>query len=237
MVLSENGFNFIKSHEGCRLQAYRDVGGTLTIGWGHTSGVTEGMTITQEQADAMFKADLQVYVGRVNIYADVYNFNQNQFDALVSFCYNIGNIKGLTNNGTLNRDLIPERMKAYCTCKGSVIPSLVNRRNDEVALWYTPVKGASQKSNEEIAQEVIAGKWGNGEDRRVRLASAGYDYGVIQHLVNTSKDLPTRISDKTIAVECIQGKWGNGNERRRRLIEAGYNYTKIRKLINSMLMH
>ena len=234
MVLSENGFNFIKSHEGCRLQAYRDVGGTLTIGWGHTSGVTEGMIITQEQADEMFKNDLQIYIDRVNIYADVYNFNQNQFDALVSFCYNIGNIKGLTNNGTLNRDLIPERMKAYCTCKGVVVPGLVNRRNDEVALWYTPVKGAEQKSNEEIAQEVIAGKWGNGEDRRIRLASAGYDYSVIQHLVNT---MCTRKSDKTIAIECIQGKWGNGKERKRRLTEAGYDYSHIQKIINSMLMH
>lgn len=234
MVLSENGFNFIKSHEGCRLQAYRDVGGTLTIGWGHTSGVTDGMVITQEQADDMFKNDLQVYVDRVNAYADIYNLNQNQFDALVSFCYNIGNIKGLTNNGTLNRDLIPERMKAYCTCKGVVVPGLVNRRNDEVNLWFTPVKGAEQKSNEEIAQEVLAGKWGNGDDRRVRLASAGYDYGVIQHLVNT---MYNRKSDKTIAVECIQGKWGNGKERKRRLAEAGYDYGHIQKIINSMLMH
>lgn len=234
MVLSENGFNFIKAHEGCRLQAYRDVGGTLTIGWGHTSGVTEGMTITQKQADDIFKSDLQVYVDRVNIYADVYNLNQNQFDALVSFCYNIGNIKGLTNNGTLNKDLIPERMKAYCNCKGVVVQGLVNRRNDEVALWYAPVKGATQKSNEEIAQEVVAGKWGNGDERRVRLASAGYDYNVIQHLVNT---MCNRKNDKTIAVECIQGKWGNGKERKRRLAEAGYDYNHIQKIINSMLMH
>ena len=132
MYLSENGFNFIKAHEGCRLTAYRDVGGTLTIGWGHTSGVTEGMTITQEQADNMFKEDLQTYIDRVNCYADIYNLNQNQFDALVSFCYNVGNIKGLTCSGTINRDMIPERMKGYITCKGNTIQGLINRRNDEV---------------------------------------------------------------------------------------------------------
>lgn len=237
MQISENGKKLIKGFESCRLTAYRDAGGTLTIGWGHTgSDVKEGMTITQEQANALFDNDIQKFVDAVDKYTCVYHFNQNEFDALVSFCYNIGNIKGLTCNGTINKDMIPEYMKGYVNCKGQRLQGLVNRRNAEVSLWYTPVKNNATKTNEEVAQEVIAGKWGNGEDRRVRLASAGFDYAEIQHLVNNMLGA-NRKSDKTVAIECVQGKWGNGKERKQRLTEAGYDYAHIQKIINSMLNH
>lgn len=93
---------------------------------------------------------------------------------------------------------------------------------------------ASKKSNEEIANEVIAGKWGNGNDRKTRLQNAGYDYNTIQSIVN-QKLGASKKSNETIANEVVAGKWGNGNDRKTKLTNAGYNYEEIQKLVNQKL--
>ena len=90
----------------------------------------------------------------------------------------------------------------------------------------------SKKSNEEIANEVIAGKWGNGTDRKNKLTNAGYDYNTIQKLVNQKL---SKKSNEEIAKEVIKGKWGNQPERQKRLEEAGYNYKEIQKIVNERL--
>lgn len=90
----------------------------------------------------------------------------------------------------------------------------------------------SKKSNEEIANEVIAGQWGNGNDRKNKLTSAGYDYETIQNIVNQKL---SKKSNEEIATEVIKGKWGNQPERQKRLEEAGYNYKEIQKIVNERL--
>lgn len=102
----------------------------------------------------------------------------------------------------------------------------------------TPTK----KSNQVIVDEVIAGKWGNGDDRANRLKKAGYNFNEIQKLVNdkllgkkpTAKPT-TKKSNETIAKEVIDGKWGNGNDRVNKLKKAGYDYNAIQKLVNKKL--
>lgn len=91
---------------------------------------------------------------------------------------------------------------------------------------------SNKKSNEEIANEVIQGKWGNGGDRKNRLTNAGYDYEAIQNIVNQKL---SKKSNEEIATEVIQGKWGNQPERQKRLEEAGYNYKEIQKIVNERL--
>ena len=88
MKTSNNGLQLIKNFEGCRLTAYKCPAGVWTIGYGHTAGVKQGMTITQEQADNYLKSDLVIYENHVNNLNR--SFNQNEFDALVSFTYNCG---------------------------------------------------------------------------------------------------------------------------------------------------
>lgn len=94
-----------------------------------------------------------------------------------------------------------------------------------------PVK----KSNEQIAQEVIAGQWGNGNDRKSRLTAAGYDYSAVQSLVNAKVAAPVKKSNDVIAQEVIDGKWGNGADRMNRLGSAGYDANAIQKLVNQKL--
>ena len=96
----------------------------------------------------------------------------------------------------------------------------------------------SQESKiEELAKEVIQGKWGNGQERKDRLTAAGYDYAKVQGMVNdilhgtTAKDKKL----EEVAKEVIQGKWGNGQERKDRLTAAGYDYSEVQGLVNKML--
>lgn len=102
-----------------------------------------------------------------------------------------------------------------------------------VVKWVADTK----KTNEVIAREVIAGKWGNGDDRKKRLTSAGYNYNTIQNLVNQilNGKSSNRKSDTEIAREVIQGKWGNGTIRKTRLTLAGYNYNNIQAIVNKLL--
>lgn len=92
-----------------------------------------------------------------------------------------------------------------------------------------------KKTVTEIANEVIAGKWSNGEDRKKRLTAAGYNYSEIQKEVNRILTGKTKKSDEEIAREVIKGLWGNGAERRKRITEAGYNYTKIQAIVNKLI--
>ena len=93
-----------------------------------------------------------------------------------------------------------------------------------------------KKSNEQIAEEVIQGKWGNGQDRKIRLQNAGYDYNTIQNIVNQKLGTNTiKKSNEEIANEVIAGKWGNGNDRKNRLTEAGYNYNAVQSIVNAKL--
>lgn len=86
------------------------------------------------------------------------------------------------------------------------------------------------KTSVEIVQEILAGLWGNGDERKAKLTKAGYNYDEIQELVN--KKLANKKSDDEMVAEIKSGKWGNGDERKQRLTQAGYDYNYLQKLVN-----
>ena len=90
------------------------------------------------------------------------------------------------------------------------------------------------KTIDELAREVIEGKWGNGEDRKKRLEKAGYNYNKVQDKVNSMLSTPKK-SIETLAKEVIDGKWGNGTERKNKLEKAGYDYNKVQNKVNEIL--
>ena len=139
--ISDRGLELIKTFEGCSLTAFWDVNG-YAIGYGHHGNVESGDTITQEQADELLKDDLVGnYEMSVNTYDGDYNFNQNEFDALVSFCYNCGaaNLCTLLKNGQATREQISADLPKYNKAGGKVLNGLVNRRNAELALFNEPI--------------------------------------------------------------------------------------------------
>ena len=145
LKISESGLQLLKKFEGCRLVAYWDVNG-YSIGYGHHGAdVTQGMKITQKEAEEYLKKDVAKFEKAVN--ALKYDLNQNQFDALVDFAYNCGagNLKKLTADNTRTLREISGKLTAYCKANGVALAGLVNRRRAEKALFDKPVEdpGAS----------------------------------------------------------------------------------------------
>lgn len=93
----------------------------------------------------------------------------------------------------------------------------------------------SVKSNEQLADEVINGKWGNGADRKNRLTAAGYNYEAVQAIVNERLGKSNLKSLDEIAREVVRGKWGNGSERVKRLTAAGYDAKAVQSRVNNLM--
>ena len=137
MKTSQRGIKLIKQFEGVRLTAYKCPAGVYTIGYGHTCGVKRGMKITEEEASAYLTADLRNSEKAVERYDSVYHWNQNEFDALVSFTFNCGaaNLRSLLRNGRRNRSQIAATLPLYRKAGGKVLKGLERRRAAEKALF------------------------------------------------------------------------------------------------------
>lgn len=142
MSISDRGVELIAKYEGCRLEAYKCPAGIWTIGYGHTAGVQPGQTLpSQEAAKALLKEDLKKYGGHVNNCVKnghiSFPLNQNQFDALTSFCYNCGS--GTLQKLVSGRDAatVAEKLLLYNKGGGKVLPGLVKRREEERALFIS----------------------------------------------------------------------------------------------------
>lgn len=141
MKTSQRGINLIKQFEGVRLTAYKCPAGVYTIGYGHTRGVKRGMKITEEEASAYLTADLLNSEKAVERYDSVYHWNQNEFDALVSFTFNCGaaNLRSLLRNGRRSRSQIAATLPLYRKAGGKVLKGLERRRAAEKSLFLERV--------------------------------------------------------------------------------------------------
>lgn len=139
MKTGNKGIELIKHFEGCELEAYKCPAGVWTIGYGHIKGVHEGMKITEHQAEEMLKSELHEYEGYINDYVTV-PLNQNQFDAMVSWVYNLGggNLRASTLLKVLNAgdyDGVPAQMLRWNKAGGKVLEGLTRRRQAEADLF------------------------------------------------------------------------------------------------------
>jgi lysozyme len=141
MKTSPEGRQFIREWEGCRLNAYQDGGGVWTIGVGHTGQVPPGMHITTDEADLLLAADLQEAEKAVNGAVRT-PLNSAQFDALVSFTFNVG--KSAFSGSTLLKKLnagdftgAADEFPRWSHDNGQVVQGLLNRRNAERTLFLS----------------------------------------------------------------------------------------------------
>ncbi|MGO4738667.1 lysozyme [Bosea sp. 2KB_26] len=147
--ISDEGLALIKRWEGCRLTAYRDVAGVLTIGYGSTGAhVRPGMKITQAEADQLLVKDLARFERAVETLVKV-PLNEGQFAALVSFAFNVG--EGAFAKSTLLKRLnagnyaaVPRELMKWVNAGGKKVEGLVNRRAAEGGLW---ARGSHVSSN------------------------------------------------------------------------------------------
>jgi len=139
LKISQRGIDLIKRFEGCELEAYQDLVGKWTIGYGHTKEVSEGMRITKDQAEHMLTEELKEFEGYINNYVFV-DLEQNQFDALTSWVYNLGptNLRNSTMLKVLNAGKyteVPYQMKRWNRAGGRVSKGLTRRREAEARLF------------------------------------------------------------------------------------------------------
>jgi len=146
MKTSSHGIKLIKRFEGCELEAYKDLVGVWTIGYGHTSmagppKVEPGMKITQAEAEDILVRDLVKYETGVSKALTKVPM-QNQFDAMISLCYNIG-VAGFSKSSIVrhfnagNVELAANSFLLWKKAGGKVVQGLVNRRTAERELFLT----------------------------------------------------------------------------------------------------
>lgn len=222
MSTSSSGVNLIKKYESCRLKAYDDlqpsvtltkdtvIKGRLTIGYGHTGSVDGkaiawNTQITQAKADELLKGDLSYFENSVNSFASNNNIKlkQCQFDALVSFSYNVGTkwmsgtstLKKYLTNGISNYsdDEIVNAFSMWNKSGGSILTGLTRRRREEAAFFLNNSAAANYKK----------GKYITGTTLNVR-EGPGTKYNQV------SKNGKKLVLDpeKTITITKIEGYWG-----------------------------
>lgn len=180
MKTSKTALDQIAKYEGIRLKAYKCPAGVWTIGVGHTGGVTEGMTITHDQAMAYFADDIKASERSVEKLG--MELTQGQFDALVSFCYNCGagNLKKLCTGRTKKQ--IADAIPLYNKGGGKVLAGLVKRRAWERGLFAEGLDDAPQATRPTNPYPV--------PDKPLRRGSRGVTVRWLQReLVNHGYDI------------------------------------------------
>ena len=146
LQISQKGLNLIKEFEGCKLEAYKCPAGVWTIGYGTTDSdysitktkIKAGLKISKQQAEKWLRQSLnKIYCPKVNKYNNKYHWTQNEFDAMVSFAYNLGSIDQLTANGKRTKKEIAEKMLLYNKANNQVLEGLVRRRKAEQKLFLS----------------------------------------------------------------------------------------------------
>ena len=165
MKISEKGLALIKEFEGCQLTAYQDEVGVWTIGYGITNAdksitgttIKKGLKITKEKAEEWLRECLNKrYAPLISKYDTRYGWNQNEFDALVSFAFNIGSIDQLTANGSRSKSVISNKLLEYNKAGGKVYAGLMRRRKAERDLFLTPVPKREPVEDERRREPGVA---------------------------------------------------------------------------------
>lgn len=190
------------------------------------TGIKPLIYIQKSAMNAVKKAGYGLWVAQYPDYVETgyqkHPWNEGAYNCLLRQYTSVGKLPGYNGSLDLNKAYISAASWRKLATKAVKIAAI------------KPVK----KSVNTIAREVLAGKWGNGTDRKSRLTKAGYDYNKVQAAVNKLVKASQMSEDKIInavAHEVIAGKWGNGQERIDRLKAAGYDPDKIQKRVNELM--
>ncbi len=190
------------------------------------TGIKPIIYIQKSAMDAVKKAGYSLWVAQYPDYNETgyqeHPWNEGAYNCLIRQYTSVGKLSGYNGNLDLN--------KAYISAASW------NKQAGKVKT--TSASTTAKKSINTLAREVLAGKWGNGTDRKARLTKAGYDYNKVQAAVNKLVKASQMSADNVVnavAHEVIAGKWGNGQERVDRLKAAGYNPTMIQNKVNEIL--
>lgn len=190
------------------------------------TGIKPLIYIQKSAMSAVKKAGYGLWVAQYPDYVETgyqeHPWNEGKYNCLIRQYTSVGKLSGYSGSLDLN--------KAYI--------SAASWNKQAGKAKTTSASTTVKKSVNTLAKEVLAGKWGNGTDRKNRLTKAGYDYAKVQSAVNKLVKASQMSEDKVInavAHEVIAGKWGNGQERIDRLKAAGYDPDNIQKRVNELI--
>lgn len=190
------------------------------------TGIKPIIYVQKSAMSAVKKAGYGLWVAQYPDYVETgyqeHPWNEGAYNCLLRQYTSVGKLSGYGGSLDLNKAYISAASWHKLSTKAVKTATI------------KPVK----KSANTIAREVLAGKWGNGTDRKARLTKAGYDYNKVQAAVNKLVKASQMTQDKIInavAHEVIAGRWGNGQERINRLKAAGYDPDKIQKRVNELM--
>ena len=197
MKISENGLNLIISFEGFSPKSTKAVKTEkyYTIGYGHYGkDVDENQIITKEDALLLLKKDIKRFETKVMKYNNCYNFTQNEFDALVSFAYNVGNVDQLTAKGARTKKEIADAMLLYIKSGGNVLDGLRKRRIRERELFlkcstsnfYPKYNGASKDIDIVLSSIGVESSFYGNYKKRIPLAKVN---GIKHYTGNLSDNI------------------------------------------------
>lgn len=247
MKINKEGLELIKSFEGFYSRAYPDPAygwDVPTIGYGTTNsdkaitGVTikRGMTISKETATEWLEKSVnKKYAPLVEKYQKIYNFNENQFSALVSFAYNVGSIDKLTDYGTRSIATIRKKILEYNKANGKVLNGLTRRRKAELALFDKPVpKPAKIKYTGTLPSFPLLRSYYKNGDGIIRLKI------YTTQIKRTQKALNWALSGvKGYKPISVDGEYGNATEKAVRLFQSKYKFKDVNgkwgKLCNAQM--
>lgn len=144
------------------------------------------------------------------------------------------NLKGVTDPQKFVENI---KADGYATSSTYVTNLMRVIRDNNLTQYDGQAQTTSpKKAVDEVAQDVLAGKYGNGSDRKAALEAEGYDYSAVQAKVNELCGTPStpKKSVAEIAQEVIDGQWGNGQDRKTALENAGYNYSEVQNKVNEL---
>lgn len=182
-----------------------------------------------------------------NTFAPNWTISDASMKALIELCIDICRRNGITRlnyTGDKSGNLHKHKWYWNTSCPGPYLESKFGYIADQVnarlgsAPSGTPTNDLSNYSDEQLAQMVLAGKFGNGQERKNKLGSR---YNAVQSIVDamcagtnkTPSEPKKSVTD--VANEVIKGMWGNGDERKQRLTAAGYDYTSVQNKVNEIL--
>lgn len=224
---SSSGVNFIKQFEGLRTTAYKDSAGVWTIGYGHTSGVYSGMKITEAQAEQYLKNDLKTAENAVNNFMKKHNryISQTQFDALVSFTFNVGsgwtqnasyNIYKYMSTGSHTDQQVKDTFGSWVNAGGKKVAGLVTRRAKEAALYLYGTYNGSGGNSSDNGNNGNVNNGNNNQNNPSAKYSVG-NYRITTNNLNLNvrsgpgtgyKIVGSLAKNTVVAITEVSGNWG-----------------------------
>lgn len=221
MKISQQGINLIKEFEGCRLTTYADTGGIATIGYGHTGpDVHSGQCISEQEAENLLRKDVERFEKAVSSEVKV-SLSQNQFDALVSFAFNVG--QGNLHTSTLLKKLnqsdyqgAAQEFPRWCKDnRGHELPGLKRRREAEKKLFLQTGTDSPQvqtdvctiKAVKETCLKKVVAQSGELSDDQKVAVHVGKTYKILNHTPAEQGHYKIDISDNAGTWYIWSGHW------------------------------